>query len=412
MKNLKHVLFAAILGSSGIASANAFNINEHDAKVTGRGGAAVATNTDPSSVVFNPGGMAIGEGTNFSIGGSLITAQGSYETFSGADKTTTDSSPALVPSGYITTRVNKMVALGIGAHLPFGLAISWPDNHPQANVIVDQSLRTYFITPAVGINLNEKVPGLSIGGGIDLVPATVELKRDIFAGDATGKAHLGGDAFGVGGRIGVMYHPPSANQLHLGIMWRSSVKLDFSGKGDFDIDPQFRSVLPPDGNIKTSIKLPQSVWGGVGFDATPELQIEADLVWINWSVFKELRIDLPGMAADSVSIEDYENTFTYRLGGEYKLPKQKAALRAGFIYDPTPIPQTTMSAQLPDVNRINVTLGGTKDINADYGVTLGFLWVTPGSRDTSTEPFTPVFKGTYHVSAFVASLMLSGRFGT
>lgn len=409
MKNLKHLLFAAILGSSGLASANAFNINEHDAKVTGRGGATAASNTDPSSVVFNPGGIAIGEGTNFSVGGSLILAQGSYETFSGENKTSTDSSPAIVPNAYVTSRLNDMFAVGIGFHLPFGLAISWPDNHPQADVIVDQSLRTYFITPSVGLNLHEQVPGLSIGGGVDIVPATVELERAVLAGDATGTARLGGDALGVGGRIGVMYHPPEVKQLKLGVMWRSQVKLDFSGTGDFDIAPAFRPALPPDGDISTTIKLPQSVWGGAAFDPNENLEIEANIVWINWDSFEELRIKLPD-GSESVAPENYRNTFSYRLGGEYKIPASKAAVRAGFIYDPTPIPATTMSAQLPDVNRINVTLGGTKEFG-DYAAHLGFLWVTPGDRDTSKEMYTPAFKGTYHVNAFVASLQLSGHFG-
>jgi hypothetical protein len=69
-----------------------------------------------------------------------------------------------------------------------------------------------------------------------------------------------------------------------------------------------------------------------------------------------------------------------------------------------------MTAQLPDVNRVNVTLGGSKEIG-DYAAHLGFLWVTPGDRDTSMEPYTPAFKGTYHVNAFVASLQFSGHFG-
>lgn len=34
---------------------------------------------------------------------------------------------------------------------------------------------------------------------------------------------------------------------------------------------------------------------------------------------------------------------------EYKLISAKAAVRAGFIYDPTPIPSTTLSARLPAI---------------------------------------------------------------
>jgi len=409
MKNLSYFIFAATLGSSAIASANAFNINEHDGRVTGRGGATTATNTTPSAMVFNPGGLAVAEGTNVLIGGSLYVAQGSYTPLAGGDKVTTDSSPAVVPSFYLTSRVHEMLAVGIGLHLPFGLAVSWPTGHPQADVIQDQSLRTYFITPTVGLNLNKQVPGLSIGGGIDIVPATVQLEQAIIFGDATGSATLGGDALGIGGRFGVMYRPPSAKQLSVGAMWRSDVKLDFAGKGDFDIDPQYRPQLPPDGDIKTSITLPQAISGGVAYDPTPELEFEVNAVWINWSKFNELRIELPG-GAETVSPQDYHNTVTFRLGAEYALPKQKAAVRAGFIYDPTPIPRETLTARLPDVDRKNITLGGSKYFG-EYGAHLGLLWVTPGSRETSEMMYTPAYKAKYGVQAFVASLTVSGHFG-
>ena len=194
------------------------------------------------------------------------------------------------------------------------------------------------------------------------------------------------------------------------VMWRSDVKLDFSGKGDFDIADPYRSQLPPDGDIKTSITLPGQVWAGVGYSPVPNLELEYNLVWINWDKFDELRINLPAGAV-TVSPQDYENTISHRVGLEYTLPKQKAAIRAGFIYDPTPIPGTTLSARLPDVNRKNVTLGGSKYFG-NYSAHLGLLWVTPGEKDTSdADPYAPQYKATYGVQAFVASLTLGGTFG-
>jgi long-chain fatty acid transport protein len=405
MKTLKHFLFAGILGSSGLASANAFNINEHDAAVTGRGGATAASNTTPSSIVYNPGGLAVAEGTSFTIGSSLYMAEGSYQP-AGGSETTTDSRPSVVPSFYLTSRLHDMLAVGVGLHLPFGLAVSWPDAHAQQDVIQDQSLRTYFITPAIGINLDKQIPGLSIGGGVDIVPATVQLERAVLFGDAEGTAVLGGEAVGVGGRAGIMYRRKA---LHLGVMWRSNVKLDFEGTGDFDIDNPYRAQLPPDGDISTSITLPQSVWGGIGYEASSRLELEYNAVWINWNKFEELRISLPG-GVDTVTPENYKNTVSHRLGIEYKWPT--AAIRAGFVYDPTPIPSSTLSAQLPDIDRKNVTLGGSKKFNDQFSGHLGLLWVTPGERDTnSSNPYTPQYKATYGVQAFVASLSISGTFG-
>jgi len=305
--------------------------------------------------------------------------------------------------------VNEMVAVGLGLHFPFGLAVSWPTGHPQADLIMDQDLKTYFITPSFGINLDKQVPGLSIGGGVDIVPATVRLQRAVIFADTVGTAMLGGDAVGFGGRAGVMYRPPSVKGLKLGAMWRSDVKLDFSGKGDFDIAAPYRAQLPPDGDISTSITLPQAVTGGIAYSPLPELEFEFDAVWTNWSKFKELRIELPG-GVETVMPENYKNTTTLRFGGEYTFTKYKAALRAGFIYDPTPIPTTTLTAQLPDANRKNVTIGGSY-YWSNYGAHLGLLWVTPGERETSNALYMPVFKANYGIEALVASAMVSGSFG-
>lgn len=416
MHTLRTSLFAALGGALGLcalagtASANGFYINEHDAKVTGRAGATAASNEDASSIIFSPGGIARGEeGTSVSLTGTLIAAKGSYFDASNRDeRTDTDSSPAVLPSLFIRSRLTDLVAVGVGFHLPFGLAASWPDRHVQADVIQDQALRTYFITPSVGLNLDKQVPGLSVGAGLDLVPSTVQLEQEIIFGDTRGKAVLGGSAFGIGGRVGVQYQPPALKQLRIGAMWRSQVNLNFEGKGDFDIDPAFRAQLPPDGDITTKIRLPQAISGGVAFNATPELQLEVNAMWINWAKYDQLRVDLPG-DFETVSPQLYENTVTLRLGAEYAL-SPKAAVRAGYTYDPTPIPNTTVSARLPDGDRHVVTAGGSLALG-NYDVHLGLLYIPPASQETSDAEYMPQFKGKYEVTAFIASLSLGGQFG-
>lgn len=405
---LRKTIYCAILGATSVASANGFYINEHDAKSTGRAGAVVATTSDPSSIVFNPGGIPLAEGTNVMIGGSLYTVKGSY-TDTDNVQTKTDTDPTVVPHVYVTSRINELFAAGIGFHLPYGSSISWPDGHAQRDTIQDQSLRTFFITPSVGLNLNKYVPGLSFGGGVDLVPATVKLERVIIFGDTEGSATLGGDAFGVGGRLGVQYRPEAVPQLGLGLSWRSQVNLDFDGDGDFDIEAPFRGSLPPDGPISTSIKLPQQVGFGVSFNPIPELQIEGNAIWIDWSKFKELRIELPG-GSETVAVQNYEDQVTLRFGAEYTFPKYGAAVRLGYLYDPTPIPTSTATAQLPDADRHDFTVGGSYNFG-DYGVHLGLLYVIPSKQTTDDTPNAPVFKAEYEVTAFVASLSLSGTFG-
>ena len=409
MRTLSKTLFL-LACAGGVASANGFYLNEHDAKVTGRGGTATATNTDPSSIIYNVGGLAVGEGTAISLGASLIAAAATYNA---PDNTTTDtnSPPAVLPNLAVSHRINDTFAAGVSFHLPFGLAVSWPDESPQADVVTKQSLRTYFITPAVGVNLDKQVPGLSIGAGLDLVPSTVQLEQNLYFGDAQGSAVLGGTAFGIGGRAGIMYKPAALeNKLSVGLSWRSQVDLDFEGTGDFDMAAPYRSQLPPDGDIKTTLHLPQSVSFGAAYRPIEQLELELNAVWIDWSAFDTIDITLPD-GSHNVQPQKYEDTVTLRFGGEYKLPEQKLAFRAGYVYDPTPVPDTTLSARLPDIDRHVVSAGGTYKVTKNLDAHLAALWVLPGSNTASNKDmYMPIYKGSYDVQAFVASLGLLGRF--
>src|SRR5688572_29764570 len=114
--HIQRIILCAALGVAGsatVASANGFYVNEHDGESTGRAGAVAASNTQPSSIVFSPGGIAVGEGTSVSISGALYVAKGQYETEDG-EEVETDQPPAFVPSVYATSRVHDMVAVGIG----------------------------------------------------------------------------------------------------------------------------------------------------------------------------------------------------------------------------------------------------------------------------------------------------------
>jgi long-chain fatty acid transport protein len=428
MKNLRNALFVGLVGISGTAGANSFNINEHDARVTGRGGATAASNDDASAIVFNPAGLARTEGTQVIIGTSLYIAQGWYCDQTQAEQnicqdngTKTDSPPQPVPNLYISHRINDLLAVGIGMHFPFGLAVSYPDGHAQAAVAQESALRTMFITPTVGVNLNKQVPGLTLGAGLDIIPSSIELKRALVFGDTQGSVDLAATAVGIGFRAGVQYHPPAVKGLKIGAMYRSQAKLAFEGDADFDIADPFRDQLPPDGEASSTIKLPMALSTGIAYSPVPQLEIEANVVWINWSkTFPKdeerggdatsLTLSLPGGQTSAVP-EDYKDTVSYRLGLDYKLPNKKSAVRAGVIYDPTPIPDTTQTAQLPDVNRIAITVGGSHQFTDTLGASFGALYIPPRERETSQDPAVPIFHGTYGVQALVLSIGLNGTFG-
>ncbi len=410
MRLLSSALFlgAGLCASAGVASANGFVLNDFSAKATGRGDATIATSSDGSAIVYNVAGIAAQTGVNFYVGASFLSATGSFTNDADGKKTETDSPMAVTPGMYVTARVHDMVVVGLGFHTPFGSKIQWPAEAPTADEVRSQALRTYFITPSVGLNLDKLVPGLQAGVGLDLVPATVELKQDIFFGETRGNATLGGNAFGVGGRVGLMYRPPSAPALSFGLHYRSKVKLDFEGDGDFDIADPFRDQLPPDGEISTSITLPQSVGAGIAVRPSDRIEAEFNAMWMGWSSFKELVVELPG-DQQLVSPREYEDRVSYRVGLEYKAVPNKFDVRVGYMYDPTPIPADYLTASLPDANRHDLTIGGTYHMG-NYNVDVGLLWVTPAEKDTGSTPEMPHYKGTYGIEVFLGAVSFGGHF--
>jgi len=59
-----------------------------------------------------------------------------------------------------------------------------------------------------------------------------------------------------------------------------------------------------------------------------------------------------------------------------------------------------------------VTAGASYKINKNLEGHLAVLWVIPGSTTASNaNAYMPIYKGSYDVTAFVASLGLGGRFG-
>jgi long-chain fatty acid transport protein len=401
--------FLLCAGASA-ASANAFVLNDFSAKATGRGDATIATTDDGSSIVYNVAGIAAQTGVNFYVGGSFIKAKSSFTPDDTGQKSDTNSPSAVTPGIYVTARVHDMVVVGLGFHTPFGSKISWPETAPTADEVRSQALRTFFITPAIGLDLSRQVPGLRIGAGLDLVPATVELKQDVFFGETRGNITLGGNAFGIGGRAGLTYTPPSAKNLSFGLVYRSKVKLDFEGDGDFDVAAPYRMQLPPDGKISTSITLPQSLGAGVAVRPNDRIEVEANAMWMGWSSLDKLVIKLPGGAVTE-SPRNYEDKVSVRLGIEYAAVPDKVDIRAGYMYDPTPIPGTALTVALPDGNRHDLTVGASYHMG-NYSVDFGFLWVTPTVGQTSNVPNMPNSKGKFDIEVFLANLSFSGHFGS
>jgi long-chain fatty acid transport protein len=394
-----------------VASASGFHIDEQDARATGRAGAVIASTNNASAIYYNPAGIAELDGVHIDIGAALVRPHAEFTSAEDGVTTGVNTDNVLIPQGFASWRVSQTVAVGIGAYAPFGLRLDWPASSPGRTNIRQADLRTFFITPALGVNLSSWVPGLSFGAGPDLVPASVRLDRDILFGSDVGTVAIDGSAFGFGGRVGISYRPPSLPAFAVGLSYRSPVALDFSGEADFDAPIAYRGSLPPDGDVETSVTLPQSVNAGFLITPVPELEFELDLNWRGWSSYDKLEAELPDGSVD-LQPKDWHDSFTLRLGGEYTFDR-RWSVRAGGVWDQAPVPSNRLDFQVPDVDRVDVSLGFGARFNERVTVDLGALYVLPRKRRTSmSDPLEPPVKGRFEVDVIVVSLSVGVQLET
>jgi long-chain fatty acid transport protein len=401
--------FAILCTLAAQAHASGFHIDEQDARATGRAGAVTANPKNASAIYYNPAGIAELSGVQLDVGTSLVAPTGSFTAADGSSNVAADNRIFVLPQVYLSVRASDVLALGVGFTTPFGLALDWPATSPGRTIIRDSELQTFFFTPTLALNLSKWTPGLSLGFGVDLVPAGVRLGRDIPFGSDNGSVALSGRAFGLGGRAGILYRPP-ASRWSIGLTYRSPVQLDFHGTGDFDAPPAYRASLPPDGDVATSITLPQTLQLGIQFEPLPAWELEVDASWRGWSSYDRLDIQLPNGDITS-SDKAWKDSYTLRFGSEFTFAKHFSG-RLGVIWDQSPVPTTTLDFQLPDADRVDLTAGFGAALSANLRVDVGALYALPAEQSTSmANPLEPPIKGRFKVGGWVLGVSIGLQFG-
>jgi long-chain fatty acid transport protein len=155
--------------------------------------------------------------------------------------------------------------------------------------------------------------------------------------------------------------------------------------------------------------LPQTLVLGVLFKPLPEWELEVDGAYRGWSSYDRLDIVLPDGQVTSAN-KDWEDTLTLRVGTEYTFARRWSA-RLGFIWDPTPVPATTLDFQLPDADRIDLTAGLGAALSSSLRVDVGALWVLPQQRSTSmADPLQPPVKGRFDIEAWIVGVSVGVQF--
>lgn len=324
--------------------AGAFAVDEQGAAAMGRANAFSAQANDPSALFYNPAGIGQLEGTQVSFGTTLIAPTTTFESQVSGNVTDTEAAVFYPPTLYMTHEFSSNIAAGLGVFVPFGLSTEWPADWEGRYVTTFSEINTLYINPNI---VWKSTSGLHLAVGLTYVPSDVTLRSKVPPlPDSDMEIKADGDGWGY--NLAVLATLPARNSL--GISFRSGVKVDYSG--DTTISP---SGLPD--QIQSSLTFPPILTVGIAHPLTDTLTLEADWQWVGWSTVDNITIDFAGQPAsgDSVTPKNWENSSSLRLGVERVF--ERSALRAGYAYDMTPIPDETIDPSLADSDKQTFALG-------------------------------------------------------
>ena len=403
------------------AYAGAFSIYEQGARAMGRASAFAASPSDPSAMFYNPAGLALLDGTQIYVGATVIIPSGEFEgTGALAGVTETQVSQIFLPPNiYISHRLNEKIVLGLGVHTPFGLGTKWEDpaTFTGRYLAHETSIAGVSINPTVAFSVNDQ---LSVGAGVDIRVSSVILKRySYYDATAFGLGILDvatadmetdmANAFGFS--AGALFK--ATDQINIGVSYRSAVTIDYEGTATITQIPTgvplIDGAIAPmvgDHDVKTSIAYPSIMTAGVAYQLNDQLLVEADVNYFTWSVFKELVVTGLPTGPETVE-EDYENSMEFRVGCEY-WKSEDMALRAGFVYDVTPVPPKSISPLLPDASRMGFTAGVGKSFGS-MTIDVAFMYLMFADADTDGKHIA--YNGIYKNSALLFGLNIGYALG-
>ena len=246
----------------------------------------------------------------------------------------------------------------------FGLRLEYDASWVGRYQSLETDLATYNINPAISWKINEK---LSVGGGINAQYADATLSQaldfgtllGVSPGALDGKSTVEGDDWAWGVNLGVLYVP--TEKTRIGVSYRSRIDHELKGKVTFEVPAAASAIQAQDIFVNTGVEaelnLPDNVSVGLYQQLTDAFALTANLTWMSWSRFEELRVEYDSSQPDSVTEENWEDTWRGSVGINFSV-SPKWMIRAGAAYDQTPVPdEKHRTPKLPDADRIFLGFG-------------------------------------------------------
>ena len=400
---------------AGSAYAGGYALSGVGSKAIAMGGAFRGLADDWSAAYWNPAGLTQLEESEFNSMLVILNPRPEYTpdiTFGGLDVgyrngevLYPDNGAIFVPdvSGFFKFDNWEHTTVGVGIFVPIGFNSKWDLYNPTPQMDIRNSfplwdhegdLAVIDIHPAIARSFMEDK--LSLGFGVSFLRGDITLGKTALLPSGFPVPHenfliqteLKGDGWGFGVNFGMMYE--FSDKFQFGISGKLPSTLSLSGSASQELytmdNDEFKNILlSQSGNLADSMRvlalfssgnlyaepdaeaefdIPGDVGFGIAVSPTEKLTFTGEVAYTYWSGVDSVVLEMDGFgpsgapAENSTIMFDWENTLRFSLGGEYYM-FDPLAIRFGYYFDPSPVPDRAFTPLIPDMgNKNSYNIGG------------------------------------------------------
>ena len=382
MKTLLKLTTLSLIAASAL-NAGGYKIPEVSTNGAALSAANVAHTTSADAAYYNPANMIFMADENnleadlMYIGLDPVNYKGTAGGTQSGVNINSESETFLVPSfNYVSPKLGN-ARLGLSVVVPGGLSKRWNDS-PAVDRAQEFTLEVVEINPTVAIEVTKE---LAVAFGFRVIHSTGIVKSSSVT---TASRDMNGESFDVGYNLALSYKP--TKNLDLALTYRSDVSLTEEGNAKLLIG----NAKVYDGGSSVAVPLPATFNAALAYTFPSDTTVELVYERVMWSAYKTLdfgyKSSIPNILVpnfDNAIAKDWSDTSAYRLGITQKFDGM--SLMAGMVYDNSPVPDETLSFELPDSNSLSVSIGGRYDISDSINIGMSALYSMRDNRTVKND---------------------------
>ncbi|MEI7901648.1 MAG: outer membrane protein transport protein [bacterium] len=333
--------------------ADGFRNPPDTAAALGKSGNNIVWVDDASALFYNPANLVDVPSRQVQFSTLIGYSHADYHGQLG--QTDTDRPWSMLPAFALAWPLPETdLAMGFGMHVPYGRQTRWDTSGAfRYAAPVFSKMMVADFSPALAWRVSDSI---SVGAGPDIYYGRLQFRQllPILPGS---RITADADGYAVGGNAGVTWRMTPNQRLVL--TYRSPFDMKFKG------DMETHDIPPPAVNasdVDTTFKFPTIVALGYGIQLTETFRVETKVEWLQFSRYKTMAID----AGDNRTLvnalglantpQNWNDTWTFGMGADWRFVPDWT-LRAGYLYLPSPIPDSTFAPTALDVDQSVVSVG-------------------------------------------------------